>query len=148
MLDHSEFARWLESSDDEMRVAHELTRLEAFNAAVLHCEQATQMALKGLLRGVGRGDHAWGHSLSELASRTSEHASLPLSEDLAQDLAVLERDYMPTRYPDALIAGTPLGNYGRADAERATTTSERIRGLVVETWERLRAEEATDSAQE
>jgi HEPN domain-containing protein len=145
MLDHPEFARWLESSDDESRVAQELTRLDAFNAAVLHCEQAAQMALKGLLRGVGLGEHAWGHSLTELASRAVDHAGLELTEEVAQALAVLERDHMPTRYPDALVTGTPLGNYSLADADRATTTSERIRDLAVETWERLRADERMNS---
>lgn len=141
MLDHGEFARWLESSDDEMKVAKELTKLEAFNAAVLHSEQAAQMALKGLLRGVGLGEHAWGHSLSELAKRAVQHAALELPNELGSALAVLERDYLPTRYPDALIAGTPLGNYGPADAERAMATSEQVRTLVGATWDSLLAEE-------
>jgi hypothetical protein len=55
MLDHGEFARWLEASDDEAGLASQLVDLEAFNAVVLHSEQAAQLVLKGMLRGVGAG---------------------------------------------------------------------------------------------
>jgi HEPN domain-containing protein len=137
MLDYPEFARWLEASDDEARVARELVEVKAFNAVVLHSEQAARLLLKGLLRGVGAGKEAWGHALSELAERAVAVAELELQEGLQERLTVLERDYMPTRYPDALVSGTPLGNYAQADADRALETLTRLRDVVVATWERL-----------
>lgn len=137
MLDHAEFGRWLEASDDEARLATELVDLKAFNAVVLHSEQSAQLALKGLLRGVGAAREAWGHALSELADRATGIAGLVLSDDLRARLSMLERDYMPSRYPDALVSGTPLGNYSISDATRATQTRRLLREAVIDTWERL-----------
>lgn len=144
MLDHAEFARWLEASDDEARLASDLVDLKAFNAVVLHSEQSAQLALKGLLRGVGAAREAWGHALSELADRAVSAAGLGLADDLRARLAVLERDYMPSRYPDALVSGTPLGNYGVEDAQRALQTRDALRVAVVAAWERLFVEAEQD----
>ena len=77
-----------------------------------------------------------------------EHAGLDLPDDLGPALAILERDYKPTRYPDALITGTPLGNYGLADANRAMATSDQVRNEVALTWDRLLKEEQAGSEQE
>lgn len=142
MLDHAEFARWLEAADDEAHVAHGLVDLKAFNAVVLHREQSAQLLLKGLLRGVGAARDAWGHSLAELAERAAAVAGLGLPEDLLEDLAILERDYKPSRYPDALVTGTPRGSYGPTDAERARDTLRRLRTAVVASWQRLLDEES------
>ncbi len=137
MLDHGEFARWLEASDDEAELANRLVDLEAYNAVVLHSEQAAQLVLKGLLRGVGAASQAWGHALSELAERAAAAAGLGLPDDLRARVAVLERDYKPSRYPDALVSGTPRGNYGPADANRALETLAQLRNAVVATWQQL-----------
>lgn len=146
MLDHAEFARWLEASDDEAALASELVQLKAFNAVVLHSEQAAQLVLKGLLRGVGAARDAWGHALSELAERASATAGLGLPDDLSSRLAVLERDYKPSRYPDALVSGTPRGSYGPADADRALETLARLRSAVAGAWEQLVAEDTAEDS--
>lgn len=144
MLDHHEFARWLEAADDEAHVARELVALKAFNAVVLHSEQAAQLLVKGLLRGVGAARDAWGHALSELSDRATTTAGLDLSGDLRGELAVLERDYKPSRYPDALVSGTPRASYGPQDAERALRTLAQLRRAVVAAWDDLADEERRD----
>ena len=146
MLDHAEFVRWLEASDDEGRLARELVRLEAFNAVVLHAEQAAQLVLKGLLRAAGAAQQAWGHALAELGRRAHQHAGLQLSEELVGRLAVLERDYKPSRYPDALVSGTPRGNYSQQDADRGLQTLAEVRSAVVEAWDALVEQEARGTA--
>ncbi|MBA2336413.1 MAG: HEPN domain-containing protein [Acidimicrobiia bacterium] len=109
----------------------------AFHATVLHAEQAAQLALKGLLRGVGSARQAWGRAISQLAERAAEVAGLAIGDELAGRLAVLERDYKPSRYPDALVSGTPRGNYTREDADRALHTYADVRDAVVEAWAAL-----------
>lgn len=147
MLDHTEFARWLEASDDEAMIARELVGLKTFNAVVLHSEQAAQLVVKGLLRGVGAAREAWGHALSELVERATAAAGLELSDELRAQLALLERDYKPSRYPDALVSGTPRSSYGPQDAERALQTLQQLRDAVVAAWEEL-LDEATHDDQE
>src|SRR5690625_1291456 len=137
MLDYEEFERWLEASDDEADVARELVELEAYNAVVLHSEQAAQLALKGLLRGVGQAKEAWGHALAELGDRAETMVGLTLDDDLRHRLGVLQRDYIATRYPDAVVSGTPRGNYSAGDAERAINTFGDLRGAVIIAWDAL-----------
>jgi HEPN domain-containing protein len=142
MLDHAEFARWLEAAEDEAQVAVRLVNSTAHNAVVLHSEQAAQLLVKGLLRGVGSARDAWGHSLVQLAERAVVAAGLELSDDLSGRLAVLERDYKPSRYPDALVRGTPRGSYGPDDADRARETLAALRSAVLAAWGRLLDEES------
>lgn len=106
MLDHGEFARWLEASDDEAGLASQLVDLEAFNAVVLHSEQAAQLVLKGMLRGVGAGSQACGHALSELAERAGAAAGLGLS-DVARVLAraIFRQDQKRRKRSDLLVSG-------------------------------------------
>ena len=139
MLDHAEFGRWLEASDDEASVARTLADAGAHNAVVLHSEQASQLILKGLLRGVGNAADAWGHALSELAERAAAATGLELDDGLREQLAVLQRDYMPTRYPDAVTSGTPRGNYTPQDADRALSTFADLRHAVMAAWGQLTA---------
>lgn len=86
MLDHAEFARWLEASDDEARIARELVDLKAYNVVVLHSEQAARLVLKGLLRGVGSARDAWGHVLTQLAERAAVAAGLDLPDEMHERL--------------------------------------------------------------
>ncbi|MGI8575943.1 MAG: HEPN domain-containing protein [Egibacteraceae bacterium] len=89
-----------------------------------------------------------GHALPELAERATAVAGLELPGDLLTRLAVLERDYKPSRYPDALVSGTPRGNYGSSDAERALETAAWLRSAVVSMWEQLIDEETHDDQQD
>lgn len=148
VLDHAEFARWLEASDDEAALARALVDLEAFNAVALHSEQAAQLLLKGLLRGVGAARDAWGHALPELVERAAAAAGLELSHDLLAHVSVLERDYKPSRYPDALVSGTPRSNYSAADAQRALKTLNLVRHAVVAAWGHLADHDLQVSADE
>lgn len=142
MLDKAEFDRWWQAAADEESVARALVEAEAFNAVVLHVEQAVELLLKGLLRGVGAAKEAWGHGLADLGSRARDVAGLKLPDDLAHELAVLERDYKPTRYPDALVSGTPRANYDHSDAIRSLDTLDRVRAEVQRCWDHLRTVDA------
>lgn len=148
-LDADEYARWLRAADDERTVLRILLDAGAHNSAVLHAEQATQLLLKGLLRGVGKANLARGsHALHGLADACAEHAGLSLSADDRDALMGLSRDYQPTRYPDAVVSGTPSENYGRDHAERAQDLTDATRQSVVTAWEALleagRAEKSGD----
>lgn len=144
MLDHPEFGRWHAAAEDEAEVARALIDLAAFNAVVLHAEQAAQLHLKGLLRGIGQGSEAWGHALADLATRATTTAGLDLSEDLRAAIGALARDYMPTRYPDAVVTGTPRGNYSRNDADRALEVLADLAAAVAACWQAL-LQKAADS---
>lgn len=69
---------------------------------------------------------------------------MEVSAEELGDLARLERDYQPARYPDALVTGTPRGAYDVKDYQRALTTVEMVRARVTAAWGALSA--AADTA--
>lgn len=137
LLDGDEFARWRRACDDELAVARLLAEAGAHNSAVLHAEQAAQLALKGLLRGVGAASQAWGHAVTELADKAGPAAGLNVVPDLRERVAILARDYQASRYPDAVTSGTPRENYGAADSHRALTTVDDLVRAVDAAWAAL-----------
>jgi HEPN domain-containing protein len=98
-------------------------------------EQAAQLALKGLLHGLGLD--AWGHDLTVLCARAA--TELPdLWPAAAQEFATrLSRHYIPTRYPDAHASGAPATHYTAQDADQAEADARAIGDAVRGTWRRL-----------
>jgi HEPN domain-containing protein len=137
LLDGDEYARWRQACEEELAVARLLAGAEAHNSAVLHAEQAAQLALKGLLRGVGAASRAWGHAVTELAERAGPAAGLGVDPGLRERLAILGRDYQASRYPDAVASGTPRENYGPADSHRALSTVDELVSAVDAAWAAL-----------
>lgn len=136
-FDRDEYARWMDASEDELTQARILHEQRLHHGAVLHCEQAAQLALKGLLRGVGAAGAARGHGLAFLADACVERAGMELDGELRDRLSALALDYQPTRYPDAVPQGTPRQNYGPHQASRALETATQTRGAVAAAWQRL-----------
>lgn len=133
-LDEAEHGRWRAHADEELRAARHNADGGFHHVAVLHAEQAAQCALKALLRGVGRTEQARGHDLLRLTEEVAAHAPFHVDDELFQRLSALARDYLPSRYPDALPGGTPSGHYGSADAERALATAGDVLDAVDATW--------------
>jgi HEPN domain-containing protein len=79
-----------------------------------------EKAIKALHFGVLRKRIVVGHSLVKLG------IPIGLSKQLAEECAVLDQYYIPTRYPNGLPDGSPFEVYTRAQAEEALATAEKI----------------------
>lgn len=132
MLDQQEYERWRAAAVDAVEAAGSQAARASHHWACFLAEQAAQLAMKGLLHGLGLG--GWGHDLVELADRLSAALGEPLPEPVHDALLRLSRHYTATRYPDAHPAGTPGGHYGATDAAQATADAETVVGYVEETW--------------
>ena len=117
------------------------------SAAVLQAEQATQCALKALLHGVGQTQAARGHGLLSLAQACAREAGLTLDQPDLDALARLARDYQPTRYPDALPEGTPMGHYGPSDSSWAIGVAGQMLGATGLSWAELLKESGRDGSE-
>ncbi len=132
MLDQTEFERWRAAADDAQRAAETAANAGHHSWACFLAEQAAQLALKGLLHGVGSG--AWGHDLVDLGQVLSETLESELPESLTPALQRLSRHYIPTRYPDAHASGSPESHYGRSDVEQALEDLAIIQKYVEVAW--------------
>lgn len=128
LFDLPELSRWLASAGDAAETARLLAGLGRHNDACFHAEQAAQLALKGLLHGLGLP--AWGHDLVELARRCAAELAGMWPPETTSVLVRLSRHYIPTRYPDAQPGGTPAEHYGREDSAEALRQAQSVLGTV------------------
>lgn len=144
-LDGREHDRYVRAADEQRDDARTLAEHGSYNSAVLHLKQAAQLALKGLLRAAGLASHTRTHGLRGLAERCRDDLGMDVSTEDLGDLARLERDYQPARYPDALPAGTPRSAYDVKDYERAVATVQTIRARIAAAWRALSAAAEADT---
>lgn len=137
LLDEAEYARWRETASGHLDAARDTADGGHHHVAVLLSEQAAQNALKAVLHGLGATERARTRDLLALADAGRELAGLDLTDRDRESLADLARDYLPTRYPDALPAGTPQAHYGPYNAERALATARTILTAIDATWAAL-----------
>jgi HEPN domain-containing protein len=106
--------RWLVFAREDLRMAELALAEDIFNQVCFHAQQCVEKALKGWLEQQGRTPPRT-HRMADLL------ALLPpdLMGELGAALRLLDRFYIPTRYPDAL-PGTLSGETpGQHDAEEA-----------------------------
>lgn len=135
MVDTSEFERWREAADVARRAAHVQTDATFYNWACFLAEQAAQLAVKGLLHGIGAA--GWGHDLVQLGEDIVAAIGDAIPADAAAALRRLSRHYIPARYPDAHPSGSPGMHYGSDDAQHALTDLTVVLQLVDDLWARL-----------
>ncbi len=80
------------------------------------------MAVKALFRTMGAD--AWGHSVARLLRDLPD--SIAIDEQILASARVLDRHYVPARYPNGLPAGTPREAFDGNDAEEAIRAARSI----------------------
>lgn len=142
MLDRDEFERWRDAASDARRSVGVQENAGLHNWACFLAEQSAQLAIKGLLRGIG--STGWGHDLVELGEALAKELGEDLHPDLQSALQRLSRHYIPARYPDAYRSGSPGGHYGIQDTKQARADADRVLDVVDSTWSELVARSETD----
>ena len=113
---------WLRQSEADL--AHARTSVDArqFEWACFAAHQAAEKAVKALF--MKGGADAWGHTITTLLG------SLPGSDGPSEDLVfcakVLDKHYIPTRYPNGFDSGAPTDYYTREEALASVECAERI----------------------
>jgi HEPN domain-containing protein len=112
-----EALRWLRQAENDLAAARTLTD------GGFYAQQAGERALKAVL--FVRGERPWRvRSVQKLAEACC-------SQDEAADPLVgqgrlLDRFYIPTRYPNGLPAGTPAEAFVEEDAEQAVRSAQAV----------------------
>lgn len=146
------WADWWRQSEADLRHARHALEDADFEWACFAAQQAAEKGLKAVHG--GRGQEAWGHSVTELlkqleasgpsttpeaasdteASTTGRGADDRRPDPLLDQARALDKMYTATRYPNGLPSGAPADYYTRAEAERAIADAEailaRCRGML------------------
>ena len=113
--------RWLDFAHQDLRMA-ELAMTEALYSQVcFHAQQCAEKAIKGLLAHQGQTPPRT-HRLGDLLGLLDPN---PFAEQRLE-VQLLDRFYIPTRYPDALPGSLPEGLPNAQDAQEALTVAEKI----------------------
>jgi len=113
---------WLEQAQHDLEHArHDLT--EGFHDwACFSAQQAAEKAVKALYQHVG--GEAWGHSVMRLLQALPPEVGI--TEELVDCGRILDRFYIPTRYPNGFDYGKPADYYTEADSRQAIGCAETI----------------------
>jgi len=131
-LDRDEFERWRTQSRSADETAKLARRGGHHEWACFLWEQAAQLAVKGLLHGLGLD--AWGHDLTVLSARAGKALGKTWTTAASEAAARLSRHYIPTRYPDAHASGAPSSHYTEADSDQAEGDARLIFEVVDHAW--------------
>jgi HEPN domain-containing protein len=113
---------WLRQSEADLLHADTSLRGSHFEWACFAAQQAAEKAVKALY--LKRGADAWGHTITPLlGGLTGPDAP---GEDLITCAKILDKHYIPTRYPNGLDSGAPADFYTRQEAVTACECARRI----------------------
>jgi len=108
--------RWLAQAERDLDDARFAAKGDRHNLACFLCQQAAEKALKAFLYSMG-AQKVWGHSAAELCDDAGEFDKGLLS--LRQHAGLLDKYYVPTRYPNGLPGGIPAEAFGVEDSSQA-----------------------------
>lgn len=108
--------KWLAFASDDLRVIQAVIDEAVYHLACFHAQQSVEKSLKGFIV-FNKGGIEKIHSLVELLN---EAVKIDKEIERFRDYClILDRYYIPTRYPDALPGSLPNGLPGRDNAEDA-----------------------------
>jgi HEPN domain-containing protein len=113
---------WLRQAEADLVSAEALLNGGHFEWACFAAQQAAEKSVKALY--LKRGADAWGHTITPLlGGLTGPDAP---NEDLITCAKILDKHYIPTRYPNGLDSGAPADFYTRQEADTAGECARRI----------------------
>ncbi len=106
---------WFRQAEKDLEHARKATALGDFEWVCFAAQQAAEKAVKSLHE--VHGGHGWGHSILKLLEDLEE--VMAIADRLKDAARVLDRMYIPTRYPNGFDQGIPGDYFTAEDASRA-----------------------------
>lgn len=116
-----EAERWLLTAEEDLHAAETLLNAGLFAQACFYAQQAGEKAVKALWYLIDADP--WGHSIQRLVMDFPQKQRLPDAALWSEQAALLDKFYIPTRYPNGLPDLTPGQVYTRPEAVRGLETA-------------------------
>ena len=124
----TEGLRWIQAAENDLNATQSLLTDGFYHLCAFHAQQATEKALKGLLRLLGRVP--WGHSCFDLLTEIDGLISSTVDSSLFNSAQRLDGHYIPSRYPDAFPSGVPSDHYDETTAQQSIADAKEILDFV------------------
>jgi HEPN domain-containing protein len=113
---------WWVQAQADLRHARNARESGSYEWACFAAQQAAEKAIKAVFE--KRGQRVWGHTLTHLVQALEEE--VPIPDELFEQAKILDKHYIPTRYPNGLAQGAPTEFYTRQEADDAIRYSQAI----------------------
>lgn len=113
---------WFKQAEADLRHAEHALEDGDFEWSCFAAQQAAEKALKSVFQKLGMD--AWGHTLTALIGNLPPSAQP--SERLVNCARVLDKHYIPTRYPNGFDSGAPTDFYTEEEARDAISRAKEI----------------------
>jgi HEPN domain-containing protein len=117
---------WFAQAQRDLRHARNAMEDADFEWACFAAQQAAEKAAKALYQRLGL--EGWGHSVKQLLDALPATEVVP--EAVREAGLLLDRYYIPTRYPNGFPAGVPGDFFVRKDAQEAIGHGDRVLAFV------------------
>jgi HEPN domain-containing protein len=122
----NESERWLNFAREDLQMAKLALTETIYNQTCFHSQQCVEKAIKGLLLFQSRTPPRT-HLLGDLLTLLDPN---PFTTSI--DIQLLDRFYIPTRYPDALPGSLPDGLPNQEDATEALAVAQQTLDVVTQ----------------
>jgi len=125
-----EAGRWLAAANDDLESARILKKNGQYAHACFHAQQAAEKSLKAVW--IHEDADPWGHSIKKLIDdlESVNPTTHQYFDQYAHSGLVLDRYYIPTRYPNGLPDLTPAEAFLQDDASHCLRLAEIIVAAV------------------
>jgi len=113
---------WLNQAIRDLGKAQLDLKWEYYEWACFTAQQAAEKAVKAVFQYIHAD--AWGHSISGLLKELP--ADYAPEYSLIETAILLDRFYIPARYPNGFASGMPKDYFTKKDAEDACTSAKAI----------------------
>lgn len=120
---------WLNEAKWDLENAKILFENKRYSTSIFHSHQAAEKAVKALL--FSCNINGWGHVIISLLNKYKEIKNRDFNL-IKEEAIYLDKQYLPTRYPDALPGIEPHMAFDIEEAESSIKYSENILSFVEE----------------
>lgn len=113
---------WLKQSESDLRHAKNALKDGDYEWSCFAAQQAAEKVVEALFMKINR--EAWGHTVSILLSNLPEE--LKPGQKLIDKAKILDKHYIPSRYPNGFEMGAPVDFYTKEEAENSIKIAEAI----------------------
>jgi HEPN domain-containing protein len=114
---------WFRQAEADLRHARNSLDIGDYEWSCFAAHQAAEKALKAVF--LKSGKDAWGHTVTVLIGNLPEGIEPP-SENIINAARILDKYYIPTRYPNGFDSGAPTDFYTTEEARNAIEQAEGI----------------------
>ncbi|RKX57596.1 MAG: DNA-binding protein [Thermodesulfobacteriota bacterium] len=116
-----EAKRWIEFAGEDLKIAELALKEKLYNQACFHSQQCVEKILKGFIIFKGK-IYPKTHKLVDIISKIGKSPF----DNLKDEIVLLDRFYILTRYPNALPGTLPEGLPSEKDAIESLEIAKRV----------------------